>query len=77
MSLTYIFGTFNFGTFRIGGDVNHMCIVQSLGLKRTFETLEEAEHFIDVQPYDSWCRVDDQIEIVYSENFVLSAGVSV
>lgn len=61
---TYLFGSFNFGTFTIGGNENEMCIIQRLDRVRAFASEEEAEAYFDSRGFDSWCVDDGSIEIV-------------
>lgn len=61
---TYLFGSFNFGTFTIGDNENEMCIVQQLDEAMQFYSDDEAEEYFETQGFDSWCVDDGSIEIV-------------
>ena len=61
---TYLFGSFNFGTFTIGGNENEMCIIQSLDSRKEFSSHDEAEDYFETQGFDSWCVDDGSFELV-------------
>lgn len=61
---TYLFGSFTFGTFTIGGNTNEMCIIQHLVLVKEFSSDDEAGDYFEAHGFDSWCVDDGSIEIV-------------